>query len=91
MQLKGKVKRIGETEQVSEKFKKRELVITTEENPQYPQHISIQATQDKVVMFDNLLPGDEVTAHINIRGKEYEKDGVVKYFNTLECWSLKTD
>lgn len=87
MQLKGKVKHIGQTEQVSDKFKKRELVVTIEGT--YPQHISLQATQDKCVMFDGLLPGDEVTAKINIRGKEYQKDGVTKYFNTIEVWNLE--
>lgn len=89
MEFKGNVKHIGQTEQVSEKFKKRDLVVTIE--GQYPQHITVQATQDKVVMFDNLLPGDSVTCYINLRGREWvDAKGVAKYFNTLECWKLET-
>ena len=89
MEFTGKVKVIGATEQVSDKFKKRSLVVTIEGD--YPQHIEVQAVQDKVVMFDNLLPGDEVTCYINLRGREWTSPkNEVKYFNTLECWKLET-
>ena len=89
MKITGKIKLIGETEQVSDKFKKRELVVTTYDNPTYPQHISLQCTNDKVVMLDNLSIGSEVTAHVNLRGKEWKSPtGEVKYFNTIECWKL---
>jgi len=88
MEIKGIVKKVGEVETVSEKFKKRELVITVEGT--YPQHISVQATQDKVVMFDGLRTGQEVTAHLNLRGREWTSpSGEVKYFNTIECWKLE--
>ena len=89
MEIKGIVYKIGETIQVSDKFKKREIVITTEHESKYPQHISLQAAQDKVVMFDNLGVGQEVTASINIRGREWTSPtGEVKFFNTIECWKL---
>ena len=33
--------------------------------------------------------GDEVTAHINLRGREWTNpQGEVKYFNTIEAWKL---
>ena len=41
MEVIGKIKVIGATQDVSASFKKRELVVTTEE--QYPQHISVGA------------------------------------------------
>jgi len=83
----GNVKVIGAVEQISDKFKKRSLVVTIE--GQYPQHIEVQAVNDRVVMFDNLLPGDAVTCHINLRGREWQDPkGGVKYFNTLECLKL---
>ena len=88
MEIKGIIKVIGETEQVSEKFKKREFVITVA--GQYPQHISLQCTQDKVVMLDGLSEHQEVNCHINIRGREWTNPkGEIKYFNTLECWKLE--
>ncbi|HRN97959.1 MAG TPA: DUF3127 domain-containing protein, partial [Flavobacterium sp.] len=45
MEVTGKVRMVGMPQQVSASFKKRELVVTTEE--QYPQHIMIEFTQDK--------------------------------------------
>jgi hypothetical protein len=45
MEVTGKVKVVNPEQQVSASFKKRELVVTTEE--QYPQHIMIEFTQDK--------------------------------------------
>lgn len=89
MKLQGKVKLVGQTEQVSDKFKKRELVITTNDNPTYPQHISVQCTNDKCVMLDNLSVGSEVSLEINLRGREWTSpSGQIKYFNTIECWKL---
>ena len=90
MELTGKVKYIGEIIQASEKFKKRDLVITTDSEGKYPQHISVQCTNDKCVMLDNLATGQEVKAFLNIRGREWTApSGEVKYFNTLECWKLE--
>ncbi len=45
MEVLGKVKVVGAEQQVSASFKKRVLVVTTEE--QYPQFISITFVQDK--------------------------------------------
>ena len=89
MNLKGKVKLVGQTEAVSDKFKKRDLVITTNENPTYPQYITVQCTNDKCVMLDNLSVGTEVSLEINLRGREWKSPkGEVKYFNTIECWKV---
>lgn len=90
MNLQGKVYKVGEVQQISEKFKKREIVIKTEGD--YPQFIGCQLTQDKCILGDDLNVGDEIDASINLRGREWTspKDGVVKYFNTIEIWKLET-
>ena len=89
MELKGTIKAIGKTQKMSDKFGKRDFVLTTNDNPTYPQHITLQCTNDKCVMLDNLSVGSEVTAHINLRGREWKNpEGEVKYFNTIECWKL---
>ena len=90
MELIGKIKVIGETNQVTEKFKKREIVIETEWD--YPQKISCQLSQDKCSIADQLEIGDIVKASINLRGREWiSPDGVVKYFNTIEIWKLEPE
>ena len=47
MELKGKIKLINETNQISDSFQKRDLVITTSD--EYPQHITVQFIQDKCI------------------------------------------
>lgn len=88
MQVTGKIRLIGQTQEIGEKgFKKRDVVVTTEE--QYPQHISIQFTQDKCSVLDDYKVGDEVAVDINLRGNEWvNPQGETKYFNTLQGWKI---
>lgn len=84
----GKLKVKGNTQVVSDKFSKRDLVVTTEE--QYPQFISLQLTQEKCALLDAYQIGDELKLSVNLRGREWTApDGVVKYFNTLEAWRIE--
>ena len=47
-----RIKVINPTQQVSEKFSKREFVVTDSSNGNYPQDILFQATQDKCPLLD---------------------------------------
>lgn len=89
MELSGKIKVIKPTNQVSDSFKKRELVITTDE--QYPQHILIDFVQDKCAVLDSYNIGENVRISINVRGREVApKDGgETKYFNQLQGWKIE--
>ena len=88
MEVKGQIKLIGETTVVSEKFSKRELVVTTV-SEQYPQDILIQFSQDKCDLLNNLSVGQDVTVKINLRGREWiSPQGETKYFNTIEGWQV---
>jgi hypothetical protein len=90
MQVTGKVKLVTKTQVVSDKFQKRELVVTTSD--QYPQHISIQLSNDKCALADNLAIGQEVTVHINLRGRLWvSPQGEEKYFNTIEGWKIDSN
>lgn len=91
MEITGKIKFIGTTQQVSDKFSKREVVVSTDE--QYVQHISIEFNQDKCAVLDKYAVGDEVTVGINLRGREYinPNTGEVKYFNSIQGWKIKKD
>jgi hypothetical protein len=88
MEIAGKIKVINPTKQVSDTFKKRELVVTTEE--QYPQHVLIDFVQDKCSVLDGYNVGENVRVSINVKGKEHTtKDGEVKYFNQLQGWRIE--
>jgi hypothetical protein len=87
--LTGTVKVLNDTVQVSEKFSKREFVIT-ENSSMYPQDISFQATQDKCSMLDAIQVNDQVEVSFNLRGREWTSpQGEVKYFNSLEAWRIE--
>lgn len=82
MEIKGTIIEIMDTVQVTDKFKKREFVVKTES--EYPQEIILQLGQSKCDLIDNFKIGQDVTAHINIRGR---KSGD-RWWNTIECWKI---
>ena len=87
MVVSGKVRSVSHEMQVSASFKKRELVVTTEE--QYPQHILIEFAQDKCDLLNNLQVGQDVNVSINLRGREWvNPQGETKYFNSIQGWKI---
>ena len=88
MEVNGKIKVIGNTQEVRASFKKRELVVTTDE--QYPQHILIEFAQDKCDLLNGYKLGQEVKVSINLRGREWTNpQGEVKYFNQIQGWRIE--
>ena len=82
MEVTGKIKLVNDEQQISASFKKRELVVTTDE--QYPQHIMVEFTQDKCDLLNNYNVGEAVKVSINLRGREWTNpQGEVKYFNSF--------
>lgn len=89
MHITGTIKRIKQTEIVSESFKKREIHINTTDE-QYPQDINIEFVQDKCDLLNSFAAGQEVTIGINIRGREWiSPQGEAKVFNTLQGWKIE--
>ena len=87
LKIKGKVKVINPTQLVSEQFKKREFVVTTE--GEYGQDILFQLTNDKVDWLNDISVGGDVEVLFSIRGKEWQSpQGEVKYFNTLQAFRI---
>lgn len=89
MELQGKIKLIGETQSIgSNGFRKRELVLTTEE--QYPQHILVEFIQDKTDLLNNFQVGQAIKVGINLRGREWiNPQGEAKYFNAIQGWRIE--
>lgn len=88
MQLTGKVKVINETQVISEKFQKREFVLT-DDSSQYPQDIIFQITQDRCDLIEGFSIGQIVTVNFNLRGREWTSPtGEIRYFNTIEAWKI---
>ena len=89
MEVIGKVKLIGDVQTFGTGgFKKRELVVTTDE--QYPQMIMIEFVQDKTDLLNNYKIGQDVKVSINLRGREWiNPEGVAKYFNAIQGWRIE--
>ena len=89
MNISGKIKLINETKEYgSNGFRKRELVVTTQE--QYPQNILVEFVQDRCELLDSYNIGELVKIDINIRGREWtNKDNEVKYFNSIQGWRIE--
>ena len=89
MEVQGKIKMIGETQTFgSNGFRKREMVITTEE--QYPQHILVEFVQDKTDLLNNYTVGQAVKVSINLKGREWvNPQGETKYFNSIQGWRIE--
>ncbi len=86
--LTGTLKVLNPTVQVSEKFSKREFVVT-ESSSMYPQDIQFQLTQDKCSMLDGFNINDQIDVSFNLRGREWTSpQGEVKYFNSLDAWRI---
>ena len=82
-ELKGALKVLGQTQEFSGGFKKRELVITTEGD--YPQDVKLDVVKDKCELLDRLSLGQTIKVGFNVRGNEYNG----KYYVNLQAWKIE--
>ena len=66
-------------------FTKREFVIKTTDDGDYPQDIKFELVKDKCQLIDKYNVGDKITVYLNIRGREWNE----KYFVNLVAWKLE--
>lgn len=88
MEVQGKIKLVGDIQEITDSFRKRELIIVTQE--QYPQTLCIEFVQDKMGLLDDFQEGKEVKIGINLRGREWKNpEGKTKYFTSLQGWRIE--
>ena len=89
-QVKGKLSKIGSTQQVSDKFSKREFVVVMTENwkdgKQYSNPVKFQTTNAKTSLLDNFSIGEEVAVNFNLRGFEAKSGDV---YTNLDAWKIE--
>ncbi len=88
-QVQGILKVKNNEVQVSDRFRKREFVLTVDPSSQYPQHVQFQLVQDKCSLINDVNIGEEIKVSFNLRGREWARDTEVKYFNTLDAWRIE--
>ena len=86
----GKLHALFDTQQVTERFRKREFVVELGDNPRYPQYVLFQLTGDRCENLDDFSVGDEVKVEFSLRGREWKSPrGEIKYFNSLDVCTLE--
>ena len=90
IELKGTVLKVGQTEQRSESFKTRQLILKTDSDTQYPQEISIEFNQAKAELLDVVREGSEVKVSTNLNGRKWtNKEGKDLWFNSINAWKIE--
>ncbi len=87
IEIKGTVKEMFDTKQITEKFAQKEVIVTIDAHTTYPQHISVQANNDKISLLDSVEIGDSVTIVANLNGREAKG----RYYNSLTIFKLNVD
>ncbi|MBL4632713.1 MAG: DUF3127 domain-containing protein [Kofleriaceae bacterium] len=88
IEVSGRIYKIFETKQITERFTKREFVVEIEDG-KYPQQVLFQMTGDRCSNLDSFREGQEIKVEFNLRGREWTSPkGEVKYFNSLDVWRL---
>lgn len=80
----GEIIAIDEIIEFDSGFTKREFVIKSTDDGEYPQDIKFELVKDKTALVDKYKLGDKVTVHFNLRGREYNG----KYYVNLVAWKL---
>ncbi len=75
------------TQQVSEKFRKREFVLEIQDG-QYPQQVKFELAQDKCDLLNSFQVGTPLTVSFDLRGRSYDKNGQTMYFTSLSAWKV---
>ncbi len=89
IEISGRLHKIFETKQITERFTKREFVVEVEDG-KYPQQVLFQFTGDRCSNLDSFSEGQEVSIQFNLRGREWTSPkGEVKYFNSLDVWRME--
>lgn len=87
LEVTGKLHKLYDEQQVTEKFNKREFVLALE--GRYPQFVLFQLTGRRCSELDGFNEGDAVHIEFALRGREWtSRQGEVKYFNSLEVLKL---
>lgn len=92
LEVTGKLLVKYDTQQVSEKFKKREFVIELAEEINgniYTNFAKMQLVQNKCDIIDRFKEGDLVKVSFNIKGNRWERDGKVNYITNLDAWRVE--
>lgn len=82
-EIKGKIIAINDEERVSDKFRKREFVVETDDK--YPKQICFQLVNDKVDLIDPYQVNETVMVHYNLESKQSKG----RWFTNATAWRIE--
>ena len=83
MNVKGKIKSVGNTEQKSAKFAVRTFVLELE--GKYPELVEFQLVNNNTFLINPFKEGQEVDVYFNLKGREYNG----RVYNSLQAWKIE--
>lgn len=87
--LQGTLFEVFDTQQVTDKFKKREFVVETTSG-MYNEYIKMQAVQERCELLDTMKKGDTIKVSFDLRGKLVNtRDGRQVYITNINAWKIE--
>lgn len=93
LEVTGKLLIKYDTQQVNDRFKKREFVLELAEEINgnvYTNYAKMQLVQQKCDILDRFNEGDNVKVSFNIKGNKWERDGKVNFITNLDAWRIES-
>src|ERR1043165_9143815 len=93
LEVTGKLIEKFDTQQVNDRFRKREFVMELAEEINgnvYTNFAKMQLVQTKCDILDRFNIGDTIKVNFNIKGNRWERDGRVNYITNLDVWRIES-
>lgn len=89
--IKGRVISIGDTRQVTERFRVREVVLELQSDPEkHSNEVPFELTQDRCETFDQGRVGDIVELEFSLNGRSWnQRDGDLRRAVNLTVWHVE--
>lgn len=87
----GKIYRLFEVAQITDKFRKQEFVLeqmTSNSKGTYVEYVKFQAIQDRCNLLDTVEVGDNVNIEFSITGRKFKSTEGDKFFNNLDMMKI---
>ncbi len=83
----GKLIKLFPVKKITETLSVRDFVLEIADG-KFPQKVTFSAIGKSMDFLKKFSVGDNISLQFDLRGREYVKDGVAKYFNTLNAWKI---
>lgn len=93
LELTGKLHVKYDTQQVNDRFRKREFVMELAEEINgnvYTNYAKMQLVQNKCDILDRFNEGDNIKVSFNVKGNRWERDGKVNFITNLDAWRIES-